>query len=375
MDGAQDQDLEDLELFQHNVSNRFADLLSPPQHSHSSTGLLSIFWLRKLVDVFLCCEAEFKAVLIMGREPSHLAKPPLDRLMPELLDRTVKALDICNAVSSGVESVRHCQRLAEIAVAALQQTPITDGQAKRARKALGALVASLEDKDQGGVSHYKQPERSWSFGRSWGSAAPIKDGPPAVSYRSLSMVIGKNWSAAKQIQAMTSNLYAPRGAELTGMALPVYIMNVVLVFVMWALVAAIPCQERVGLPVHIQIPRQFPWAQSIIGLQEKIGEEWKKKEKNRSAGLLDEMQRMEKLSQGLIEFCDGFQFPAGEEEEGKLEEVAAQVKELAEVCRRMEEGLVSLQQQIRDVFHRAVRSRTEVLELLEHAGKLSQAMM
>ncbi|CAN0910447.1 Protein ROH1 [Linum grandiflorum] len=152
-------------------------------------------------------------------------------------------------------------------------------------------------------------------------------------------------------------------------------MNVVLVFVMWALVAAIPCQERVGLPVHIQIPRQFPWAQSIIGLQEKIGEEWKKKEKNRSAGLLDEMQRMEKLSQGLIEFCDGFQFPAGEEEEGKLEEVAAQVKELAEVCRRMEEGLVSLQQQIRDVFHRAVRSRTEVLELLEHAGKLSQAMM
>ncbi|CAN1254058.1 Protein ROH1 [Linum perenne] len=375
MDAIQDQDLEDLEIFQHNVSNRFADLLSTPHHSSASASdsdLLSISWLRKMVDVFLCCEAEFKAILIMGREPSHLAKPPLDRLMPELLDRAIKALDICNAVSAGVESVRHCQRLAEIAVAALQQTPIGDGQVKRARKALGALVTSLEDKDHGGISHYKTTERSWSFGRNWGSAAPIKD-RPTVAFRSLSMVIGKNWSAAKQIQAMYSNLYPPRGAELNGMALPVYIMNVVMIFVMWALVAAIPCQERVGLPIHIQIPRQFQWASSLIGLQEKIGEEWKKKEKKGSPGLLEEMQRLEKLSQGLIEFCEGFQFPV--EDEGKLEEVAAQVGELAEVCRRMEEGLVPLQQQIRDVFHRAVRSRTEVLELLEHAGKLSQPIM
>ncbi|CAI0417111.1 unnamed protein product [Linum tenue] len=367
MDPNHELELEDLELFQRNVSDRFADLLDHP----GDNGLLSISWLRKLVDAFLCCEAKFKVVLIMGREPTQLTKPPLDRLMPELLDRAVKALDICNAVSVGVESVRHCQRLAEITVAALEnQNPIGDGQVKRARKALGALVASLEEKDHGG-SHYKTPERSWSFGRR-GATAAVKDRPTAT-FRSLSMIVGKNWSAAKQIHAMWANLVAPRGAELNGLALPVYIMNVVMVFVMWALVAAVPCQDRVGLPLHIQIPRQFAWAHSLNGLQEKIGEEWKKKEKKGSAGLLEEMQKMEKLSQGLIEFADGFQFPV--EEEGKLEEVAAQVKEMAEVCRRMDEGLVPLQQQIRDVFHQAVRSRSEMMELLEHAGKISQPMM
>ena len=80
---------------------------------------------------------------------------------------------------------------------------------------------------------------------------------------------------------------------------------------------------------------------------------------------------MEKLGQSLIEFADGFQFPAEDE---KAEEAAAQVAELAEICRRMEEGLLPLQQQIREVFHRIVRSRTEVLDLLDH-GKVSQPII
>lgn len=83
---------------------------------------------RKLLDVFLCCEAEFKAVLIMGREPVQLTKAPLDRLIPELLDRTVKALDICNAVTQGLELAHHWQKLAQICVSALQQRPIGEGQ-------------------------------------------------------------------------------------------------------------------------------------------------------------------------------------------------------------------------------------------------------
>lgn len=112
------------------------------------------------------------------------------------------------------------------------------------------------------------------------------------------------------------------------------------------------------------------WAQSMMGLHDKIGDEWKKKEKKGSSpvGLLEEMQRMEKLGQSLMDFSDGFQYPVPTE---KLEEAAAQVAELAETSRRMEEGLVPLQQQIREVFHRIVRSRTEVLEVLDQAGKAS----
>ncbi|EEF51242.1 protein ROH1 [Ricinus communis] len=369
MDGNHEQELEDLELFQRHVSDRFSDLISPPEDVAYSEPLLSISWLRKLVDVFLCCEAEFKAVLIMGRDPSQITKPPLDRLIPELLERAVKALDICNAVSSGLDSVRQCQKFAEIAVSAFEQKPLGDGQVKRARKALSSLLAAMtfDDKEN---NHFKGTERTWSFGRR-GNSNSSKE-RVAGNFRSLSMIVAKNWSASKQIQAMCSNLVAPRGGEPTGLASPVYVMSSVMVFVMWALVAAVPCQERSGLATHFPIPRQLAWAHSMIGLQEKIGEEWKKKEKKGSAGLLEEMQRMEKLSQSLIEFADGFQFPVETE---KMEEMTAQVAEMAEICRRMEEGLVPLQMQIREVFHRIVRSRTEVLELLDHAGKVSQPII
>ncbi|KAK6129982.1 hypothetical protein DH2020_036264 [Rehmannia glutinosa] len=408
-----DQDLDDLELFQKHVATRFSDLLpstttttataaaaatttthnnSPSDVTSTNTTdgtespsataaevaytppppppLLSAAWFRDLLDTFLCCEAEFKAVLILGRDPSQFAKPPLDRLIPDLLERAVKALDVCNAVTHGIELVRQWQKLAQIAVAALQQNPIGDGQVRRARKALATMLASMafDDKENASTnSHGKSTERTWSFGRRGGAAAVVKDNH-AVNFRTLSVSVAKSWSAAKQIQAMSSNLVAPRGAESTGLALPVYIMSTVLVFVMWSLVAAIPCQERNGLSAHLNLPRQSGWAQPMIGLLEKIGEDWKKKEKKGTAGLLEEIQRMEKVGQSLVEFADSFVFPLEEE---KAAEVAVQVAELAEICRKMEEGLGPLQQQIREVFHRMVRSRAEILDVLDQVSKSS----
>ncbi|PKI58789.1 uncharacterized protein LOC116197072 [Punica granatum] len=74
-----EQELEDLEIFQKNISNPFPDLLSS---SSSSEPFLSTGWVCKLLDVYLCCEAEFKVELIMGHDPSLVSKPPLDRLLP-----------------------------------------------------------------------------------------------------------------------------------------------------------------------------------------------------------------------------------------------------------------------------------------------------
>ncbi|XP_047328381.1 protein ROH1 [Impatiens glandulifera] len=372
MDGNHEQELEDIELFQKHVADRLADLLPPPaaaataDTTHEPFGgeaILSIAWYRKLLDAFLCCDAEFKAVLLMGRDNSQFGKPPLDRLILELLDRAVKSLDICNAITHGVDLLRHWQKLAQIAVAALEQRPIGEGQVRRAKKALSTLLSSIAVDDKEQNHHGKSTERSWSFGRRGN-----KDRNTAAPFRPLSATIAKTWSAAKQIQAMASNLNAPRGGEPTGLALPIYIQSVVMVFVMWALVAAIPSQERAGLLTHFPVPRQFPWGQSLIGLQDKIGEEWKKKEKKGTAGLLEETQKIEKLCQSLVEFAETFQYP-GEAE--KVEEVAGQVADLSEICQRMEEGLVPLQQQVREVFHRIVRSRGEILELTDQVGKVS----
>ncbi|XP_044484590.1 protein ROH1 [Mangifera indica] len=366
MEGNHEHEIEDLEFFQKHVADRFSVLLSSQTSDEIPTDpLLSISWLRKLLDTFLCCEAEFKAILMMGRDTSQILKPPLDRLIPELLERTVKALDICNAITNGIESVRHYQKFAEIAVTALKIRPIGDGQVKRARRALNSLVTAMTTEDKDGNNY----TRTWSFGRRGSASGNNK---VTGQLRSLSWSVAKNWSAARQLHAMTTNLVAPRGGETLGLALPVYVMSSVMLFVMWAMVAAIPCQERSGLATHFPVPKQFAWAHSMISLHEKISEEWKKKEKKGSAGLLAEMQKMEKLGQSLIDFADSFQFPAEDE---KVEEVATQVAELAETCRKMEEGLGPLQLQIREVFHRIVRSRAEILDLLEATGKLSAPIM
>uniref|UniRef100_A0A7N2L4N1 Uncharacterized protein n=1 Tax=Quercus lobata TaxID=97700 RepID=A0A7N2L4N1_QUELO len=126
MDGNHEQELKDLELFQKHVADSFADLLSQSEDTLGD-GLLSISWLHKLLDVFLCCEAEYKAILLLGWDPSQISKPPLDKLVLEFHDRVVKALDVCNAVSHAVETVRNYQKLAEIAVATLEQRPVGDG--------------------------------------------------------------------------------------------------------------------------------------------------------------------------------------------------------------------------------------------------------
>ncbi|KAJ4972609.1 hypothetical protein NE237_005783 [Protea cynaroides] len=59
-------------------------------------------------------------VLFRGRDPSHLNKSPLDCLTPDMLDRTVKALDVCNIITRGIDMLRHWHRLAEIALSALK---------------------------------------------------------------------------------------------------------------------------------------------------------------------------------------------------------------------------------------------------------------
>ncbi|GMH09374.1 hypothetical protein Nepgr_011215 [Nepenthes gracilis] len=393
-------DVEDLEFFHRKISDCFSNLLPSSQkgrHNHAQSyqqkppisesaaasdastsasvatetaateALLSIGWLRELLDVFLCCEAEFKVVL-MGREPSHLVKSPLDKLIPELLDRYVKALDICNAITHGVEAIRHVQKQAEIVVSAFEQKPFTDGQSLRARKALTSLLTSIVVAEEQGNRSKSTNERSWSSGRRSGSSTSEKDRPPA-NFRSLSWTVSTNWSAAKQIQAICSNLYAPRGGESTGLAMTVYTMSVVLAFVMWALVSAIPCQDRNGLPAHISLPKQSGWAKIMCGLQEKFAEDWKKKVKRGAAGLMDEVVKVEKAAQSLIDLLDGSQ--SSMEAMQELE-VAAQVAELAETCQRMEEGLGPLQLRIREVFHRIVMSRAELLDKAAEASMQSE---
>ncbi|CAN7081542.1 unnamed protein product [Brassica oleracea var. botrytis] len=351
MDATHDQHLEELEYFQKHVSDCLSELLSPPPPPPSSSSsataasqtsdrILSIPWLKNLLDVYMSCETEFKGVL----STVQISKSPsLEKGLQETLDRILKSLDICNAVSNGIDSVSQSRRLAEIAVTALKQRPLCNGSVLRAKRALTSLLAVLnaDGKDRnGGSSSRRTTSRSWSFGQ-----------------RS-SVHVSKNWSATKQIQAMAATLVPPRGAEASG----VYIMSSVMVLVMWVLVAAVPCQTSNALAAPLQLPKHQSWASAALNIQERVGEEMKGKEKRCGGGLMEEMVRMERVGLSLLEFTERFRFPAEEEEE-----VAEKVEEMDEICRGMEVGLEGLKRQVREVFHRLVRSRLEIVSVFDQA--------
>ncbi|XP_047328595.1 protein ROH1-like [Impatiens glandulifera] len=346
----------ELESFKKHVLDRFHDL-SVADHKE----LLSLPWITKLLDAFLCCQEEFRMLMFNNKEIT--TKPPMDRIISDFFERSVKALDVCNAIRDGIEQIRQWQKLLEIVLCALDnQRSLGEGQFRRAKKALTDLaIGMLDEKESNAAAAAAAAaHRNRSFGR---NNTPKEDSnnKSLGHFRSLSWSVSRSWSAVRQIQALGSNLAAPRTNEISatnGLAVAVYTMNCVLLFVMWVLVAAIPCQDR-GLQVHLNIPRQFIWASPIVSLHERIVEESKRRDRRNTCGLLREIEKIEVCVRQMNELTEiGNRFPLTEEKEG---EVRRRVDELDEIVKAVKNGLDPLERQVRQVFHRIVRSRTEGL--------------
>lgn len=344
-------DLE-LEAFQRQVADRFLHL------SSSSSELLSLSWVRKLLDVFLCCQEQFRVILF--NKKANLGRPPMDRLIADYFERSVKSLDVCNAIRDGIENIRQWQKLLEIVPCALDnQRSLGEGQFRRAKKALIDLAIGMLDERDSSVS---VAHRNRSFSRNNAN----RDHRSLGHFRSLSWSVSRSWSAARQLQAIATNLVAPRPNEIVasgGLAVAVFTMSSVLLFVMWALVAAIPCQDR-GLQVHFSIPRNFIWAAPILSLHDRIMEESRRRDRRNACGLLKEIHQIERCTRLMNELGDSVHFPLTEEKEVEVRE---RVQELGQVCRAIKAGLDPLERQVREVFHRIVRSRTEGLDSLGRA--------
>ncbi|CAM8983364.1 unnamed protein product [Rhodiola kirilowii] len=337
---------DEVEQFQKHVCERFLELSAV-----GSDELLSISWIRKLLDAFLCCQEDFRMLLFSKK--SQMDKSPADRVVADFFERIVKALDVCNAIRDGVEQIKQWQKLVEIVLVALDgQKSLGEGQFRRAKKALIDLAIGMLDEKESAIAC-----RNRSFGR---NNADKSQSHRSGHLRSLSWSVSRSWSAAKQLQAIGSNLVAPRAGDIAasnGLVVAAYTMSSVLLFTMWTLVAAIPCQDR-GLQVHFSIPRHFSWAGPILSLHEQIFEESKKRDRKNACGLLREIRQIEKCSRYMNELVDSVQFPLTEEKEA---EVRNGVAELAQVFETLKEGLDPLEYQVREVFHRIVRSRTEGL--------------
>ncbi|SPT21111.1 unnamed protein product [Triticum aestivum] len=378
----------EVDAFQRHTADLLLDLLpcspdaAPADAKNGPPEILSIAWTQHLLDSFLICLEEFRSALLAGG-PGALARPPLDRLVADFFDRAVKALDLCNALRDGLDLLRQWRKHLAIAAAALAPqgaasnpaAPLGEGQIRRARKALTDLtILMLDDKDAGGGG-----QRNRSFGRTGNagkdaagqqsrghhrrSSSGSGSGSGGSHFRSLSWSVSRTWSASRQLQAIGGNLPVPRASDVAatgGLASAVYTMGAVLFVTAWALVAAIPCQDR-GLQAHFAVPRSFPWAGPVTTLYERVLEESKKKDRKHSCGLLKEIHLIERWSRQLMEITDAAQFPLDKEKDAEVREAA---QELVQVCEALKDGLDPLERQVREMFHRIVRTRTEILDCL-----------
>lgn len=76
-------------------------------------------------------------------------------------------------------------------------------------------------------------------------------------------------------------------------------------------------------------------------------------------GLLREIEEIEKCTRHLNELVDSAEFPLSEERE---REVRERVERVRNVCEGLKRELDPLECQVREVFHRIVKSRTQGLD-------------
>lgn len=345
------------EIFQRRVGELFQTLVETPDE------LLSLAWLRDVVETALGCESEFKSLVPRPKPPLSKVE---EKIAADFFERSVKALDLCNAIRDGIEQVRLWQKHVEIVLCALdgRQRSLGEPQFRRARKALGdlalAMAAAVDDKDSpaGAAGLLLLASRNRSFGR------PSQRGGDAPShFRSLSWSVSRSWSAGRQLQAMGSNLVAPKGTEVAasnGLAAAAYTMNNVTLFALWALVAAIPCQDR-GLQTHFSVPRNFVWAAPLVSIHDKVMEESRKRDRRSSGsvGLLKEIHQISTCVRHLSDLAETVKFPLAEQQD---QEVRRLVLELMHLWAALKDGLDPLEKQVRELFHRIVRTRTEAFD-------------
>ncbi|CAI9103940.1 OLC1v1002537C1 [Oldenlandia corymbosa var. corymbosa] len=349
----------EMESFQRQVLAQFHSLAVA-----TNDEFLSLSWIRKLLDAFASCQELFREIL--SNNKGKVSKPPVDKFVLEYFDRTIKALDICNATRDGIEKIRQWKKHLDIVVAAMDchQKMIGEGNIRRAKKALTDLALfMLDDKGTGSVFSH----RNRSFGRAQKNKERQNSRGSGHS-RSLSWSVPNSWSASKQLQTMANNLVIPRANELAAansLSNVVFTMSFILMFVLWTLVAAFPCQDR-GHQVHFTIPRQFVWSTPFFLLHSRITDESKKRGWRDSNGFLREINRIEKSIHHMTDLVDSVQVPLAEEQK---EEVRESVKELAIVCEICNSELDPLERNLRDVFRKIMSCRTEGLQIL---GKSTQ---
>nr|GEX25283.1 BYPASS-related protein [Tanacetum cinerariifolium] len=320
--------------------------------SVQSNELLSVSWISKLLDGFLSCQEQF--TVLLSKNKACLSKHGLETSLSDYYERSLQSLDVCNAIRDGVEELKLWTNQIEIALRVVNdQKTFAEAQFQRAKKSLSDLEMKINDRKESGPNSAKR-YRSFNLKKLRYQASES-----LTRSKSFTWSVSRSWSASKQIQVIGNNIMVPKRSEIIatkGLVLAIYTMSHVLHFVMWTLVAALPCQGR-GLPSPFGISTNSAWGVSILSLQERILDKYKKRDRRSSCGLLKEIHGIGKYTR----YMNGLtRFPL-EEQEGEMKK---KIEKVRTVYKSLKIGLDPLERQLREVFLGIVRCRMEELDVL-----------
>ncbi|KAJ0691675.1 hypothetical protein HanPI659440_Chr15g0577581 [Helianthus annuus] len=338
----------EVEAFLKMVTQKFYKLSLVESHE-----LLSGSWISKLLDVFLCCQEQFRELLSNNR--SCLSKQPMAKLVSDYFERSVKGLDICNVVRDGIEQLRQWEKQLEIVLNVLgDQTILGDSQFQRAKRALNNLEIIFDEKASRLIFSHKS--RSFDL-----KDLKNQESNGTKMSRSLSASVSRSWSASKQLLAIGNNIVVPKSNDVlatNGLVLTIYTMTHVFYFVMWVLVVSSTSHDR-GLQLQNNYHKNFTWWVPMSSLQERILEEYKKRGRRHSCGMLKEIHRIETYACWMKRFIDSIHFPLRKEQE---EEAKKWFEELKNIYDTLKNALDPSERQVKDIFKQIIRCRIEGLD-------------
>ncbi|KAK9943894.1 hypothetical protein M0R45_009484 [Rubus argutus] len=303
----------DLETFQTHVADCFQHLSRLPRKTCSL-----LHWLRDLLDGFLRIHEEFKLV-ILASPKSHGSRPTVDRLLSDYFERSVKALDVCNAIRDGIEQMRQWQKLLEIVLCALDRDrTLGEGQFRRAKKALIDLaIAMLDDKESNSNTTLAPPQTAPLAG----ATLPRRTTAPWATSdlcRGASRAPGRRRSSYRRLGTTCPRRGRTTSRATNGLAPAVFTMNSVLLFVMWGPGGGDSVPGTAACRSISRFRGTFGWAAApLLSMQERIMEESKRRDRRNACALLKEILQIEKCSRGHQRVGGFGSFPLSEDKEGR----------------------------------------------------------
>ncbi|KAL4578856.1 hypothetical protein LXL04_014987 [Taraxacum kok-saghyz] len=129
-----------------------------------------------------------------------------DKLVLDCFERSVKGLDVCNAIRDRIEQTQQWQKQLEIVSCALgNQRYLGEAQFRRAKKALIELTIGMVDDKQ---SNSTFAHRNRSFRKDQNHQKSLK------KFKSFSWSVSRSWSASKQLQAIGNNIVPPNTPDV-----------------------------------------------------------------------------------------------------------------------------------------------------------------